>query len=66
MPDSIILEGKKYSRKQKMEDLGYEGYNITSSVMGQHTNVRETWYDPKTGAMCGSSTLIINKEAEKS
>ena len=55
---------EKYSRKQEMEDLGYERYNITISDMGKHlVVVREQWYDPKTGGFCGSSSLI-NKEDE--
>ena len=50
---------EKYSRKQEMEDLGYERYNITISDMGKHlVVVREQWYDPKTGGFCGSSSLI--------
>ena len=62
MTDSIMLNGKKYSRKKEMEDLGYERYNITISDMGKYlVVVREQWYDPKTGAFCGSSSLI-NKE----
>ena len=50
---------EKYSRKQEIEDLGYERYNITISDMGKYlVVVREQWYDPKTGTFCGSSSLI--------
>ena len=64
MMRTMKMMTEKYSRKQEIEDLGYERYNITISDMGKYlVVVREQWYDPKTGAFCGSSSLI-NKEDE--
>ena len=59
MTDSIMMNGKKYSIKKEIEDMGCEGYNITSSDMGKHlVVVREHWHDPKSNWGCFSSSLI--------
>ena len=57
---------EKYSRKQEMEDNGYE-YSIgTQDVKIAGTpmfNVREVMYDPKTERLVFSSSLY-SKEVE--
>lgn len=61
LTDSIMLNGKKYSRKKEMEDKGYE-YSIgTQDVKIAGTpmiNVREVMYDPKAHTLLFSSSLI--------
>ena len=64
MTDSIMLNGKKYSRKKEMKDKGYE-YSIgTQDVKIAGTpmiNVREVMYDPKAHTLLFSSSLISKK-----